>query len=332
MVKKKQSNKAVKKQDIFVSVVVGVNHDYNGLGGYLTELSSLLSSRYENYEIIVVDNELRPEVVGETIDILKVLPCVRLIRLSREYNYDTALMAGIQGAIGDYVVLTNPALDPITEIPLIVEENKKHDIVNGVATNFAKQASTGGVGRRMFYWYNRRHLGVDIPTAATYFIALSRRAVKAVSTTNRHDGHIRHLIRQIGYGCADHQYEAKENPTRAHGLSTGVLEAINIVTSHSTQPLRAISWVGVGASVINLIYALYVVCIALFKRDVAAGWTTMSLQLSVMFFLLFMFMVILAEYVGKILKEARNDASYIVMDELSSTVSIADTERKNLSE
>ena len=54
----------------------------------------------------------------------------------------------------------------------------------------------------------------------------------------------------------------------------------------------------------------------------------MSLQLSVMFFLLFMFLVVLAEYVGKILKEARDDASYIVMDELSSTVSIADTERK----
>ena len=44
-----------------------------------------------------------------------------------------------------------------------------------------------------------------------------------------------------------------------------------------------------------------------------------------------MFLVVLAEY-EKILKEARDDASYIVMDELSSTVSIADTERKNLSE
>lgn len=331
MIKKRQSKQAMKKQDIFVSVVVGVGRDYGELSGYLTGLSSLLSSYYENYEMIVVDNGLRPKVVSEIVAMLKVLPCIRLIRLSREYNYDTALMAGIQGAIGDYVVLTNPALDPIAEIPLIVEENKKHDIVNGVAANFMKQASAGGVGRRMFYWYNRRHLGVDIPAAATYFIALSRRAVKAVSTTNRHDGHIRHLIRQIGYGCVDHKYETKENPTRDHGLSTGVLEAINVVTSHSTQPLRAMSWVGVGASVINLLYALYVVCVALFKRDVAAGWTTMSLQLSVMFFLLFLFMVILAEYIGKILKEARNDASYIVMDELSSTVSIADTERKNIS-
>ena len=127
----------------------------------------------------------------------------RLIRLSREYSYDIALMAGIQGAIGDYVVLTNPAIDPIDAIPSIVEENKKYDIVNGIATNHTKKDD---LGRRTFYWYNRRYLGVDIPAAATYFIALSRRAVKAVSTTNRHDGHIRHLIRQIGYKCAEYRY------------------------------------------------------------------------------------------------------------------------------
>ena len=324
MVKKKQTNKTVKKQDIFVSVVVGVDRNYTGLGEYLTDLSKLLGGSYENYEIIVIDNELKPEVVKEVIDMLKVLPCIRLIRLSREYSYDIALMAGIQGAIGDYVVLTNPAIDPIDAIPSIVEENKKYDIVNGIATNHTKKDD---LGRRTFYWYNRRYLGVDIPAAATYFSA-----VKAVSTTNRHDGHIRHLIRQIGYKCAEYRYEVKVDPVKTRKLRTGVLEAIDIAASHSTQPLRAMSWVGVGASVINLIYALYVVCVSVFKRDVAAGWTTMSLQLSVMFFLLFMFLVVLAEYVGKILKEARDDASYIVMDELSSTVSIADTERKNLSE
>ena len=137
MVKKKQTNKTVKKQDVFVSVVVGVDRNYIGLGEYLTDLSKLLGGSYENYEIIVIDNELKPEVAKEVIDILKVLPCIRLIRLSREYSYDIALMAGIQGAIGDYVVLTNPAIDPIDAIPSIVEENKKYDIVNGIATNLS---------------------------------------------------------------------------------------------------------------------------------------------------------------------------------------------------
>ena len=67
MVKKKQTNKTVKKQDIFVSVVVGVDRNYIGLGEYLTDLSKLLGGSYENYEIIVIDNELKPEVAKEVI-------------------------------------------------------------------------------------------------------------------------------------------------------------------------------------------------------------------------------------------------------------------------
>lgn len=332
MAKRKQSSKKAVREDIFVSVVVGARVEYDSLDTYITELSELLASKYENYEIIVIDNALSSTTVQKVVALLGELPCIRLIRLSREYSYDTALMAGIQGAIGDYVVLVNPSLDPISEIPVMVEKNKTHDIVNGAAAVTEATMLRTGIGRQLFYWYNRRHLGINIPANATYFIALSRRAVRSIATTNRHDGHIRHLIRQVGYGCATYEYETKEDPTQSHSLKTGVLEALDIVTSHSTQPLRVMSWIGVLASVINLLYAIYVVCVALFKQDIAAGWTTMSLQLSGMFFLLFMFMVILAEYIGKILKEARNDAPYIVMDELSSTVAIANTNRKNLSE
>ena len=49
------------------------------------------------------------------------------------------LWLGFRGAIGDYVVLTNPAMTPIDAIPSIVEENKKYDIVNGIATNHTKE-------------------------------------------------------------------------------------------------------------------------------------------------------------------------------------------------
>lgn len=332
MAEKKQNSSKVVREDIFVSVVVGARAEYSSLDKYIAELSELLAAKYENYEIIVIDNALSGAAVQRVATMLGELPCIRLIRLSREYGYDTALMAGIQGAIGDYVVLANPSLDPISEIPGIVEKNKSYDIVNGVAAVAEDTMLRSGAGRQLFYWYNRRHLGINIPANATYFIALSRRAVRSIAATNRHDGHIRHLIRQVGYGCETYRYETKEDPTQSHSLKTGVFEALDIVTSHSTQPLRFMSWIGVLASAINLFYAFYVLCVALFKQDIAAGWTTMSLQLSGMFFLLFMFMVILAEYIGKILKEARNDAPYIVMDELSSTVSIADTKRKNLSE
>jgi ABC-type uncharacterized transport system permease subunit len=86
----------------------------------------------------------------------------------------------------------------------------------------------------------------------------------------------------------------------------------------------------VTASFLNLVYALYVLVINLLHKNVAQGWTTTSLQLSGMFFLLFLGVVILSEYINRILSEQRNDQKYLVDDEFSSTVSIADTERKNV--
>ena len=67
-----------------------------------------------------------------------------------------------------------------------------------------------------------------------------------------------------------------------------------------------------------------------FKEEVAEGWTTTSLQLSVMFFFLFAILAILSEYIGKILQESRKEQPYHVVNELNSKISVADATRRNI--
>lgn len=326
---KSMSNTA--KQDIFVSVIVAPKKDGDNLADYCKELTGFLMERYANFEIIVIDNFFSHERIAPVINLLDRLPCIRIVRLSRSYQHDTAVMSGIEAAIGDYVVITDPELDAIEDIETIVLKNKKIDIIQGVADVTDRKMLDSSMGRRIFYWYNRRYLGIDVPVQATYFIALSRRAVRAVSSAARQEVYLRHTIKTIGYSYDTLTYKTKEDPTRSTQFRTGVVEALGIVSSHSTHPLRVMSWVGFVASVLNLIYAIYVVSVTVFKGDVAEGWTTMSLQLSGMFFILFIFMIVLSEYIGKILSETRRDTRYLVMDELTSTVSLADAGRKNVS-
>ena len=325
-----KTNKKSSKQDIFVSVIV-VTRDFDDFPDYCRRLSQRLMGNYTNYEIIIVDNDLSQNSVTAVSGLLDELPCMRLIRLSRQYTYDIAIIAGLEGAIGDYAVVTNPAIDGIEDVMNIVEANKKHDIVQGVADITTKHLlSKSGIGRRLFYWYNRKYINIDIPLQATYLISLNRRAIRAITLSTRHDSHIRHMIRTIGYSYTEYTYSPLVDPVKKHGFGRGTLEALDIITSHSTHPLRFMSWVGFFASVVNMMYALYVVVIALTKKNVAEGWVSTSLELSGMFFILFLFMVILSEYIGKILVESRRDARYYVLDELSSTTSLANAERKNI--
>lgn len=318
------------KQDIFVSIVVIAKVQTRNLSSYISHLSKELISKYENYEIIVIDNMAPLEEVVEANGLLSQYPCIRLIRLSRQFKHDTAVFSGIEAAIGDFVVVVDPMLDPVGEIAKVIEMNKKFDIVQGVSKMSIRGVLGTGMGRDLFYWYNRKYLGIDIPLQSTYFIALSRRAVTALTASSRQDRHVRHLLKIIGYSYKTYNYMPLQDPNTQRSLRTSVVQALEIVSSYSTHPLRFVTWLGFFAGVANLLYAVYVVAVTLLKQNVQPGWTTMSIQLSVMFFILFTILVILSEYIGRILGESRRDPQYLIMDEQSSTVSIADAERKNI--
>jgi hypothetical protein len=106
--------------------------------------------------------------------------------------------------------------------------------------------------------------------------------------------------------------------------------AVGIVVSNSTHPLRVVTWLGLVASGLNMIYMLYVVAIYLFKHSVAEGWATLSLQISGMFFCLFLFMSVLCEYIGRIVSEVRTRPLYHMLEERNSSVVIAHEERRNV--
>ena len=76
---------------------------------------------------------------------------------------------------------------------------------------------------------------------------------------------------------------------------------------------------------LNLLYACYVVIIFLLKPTVAAGWTTLSLQLSGMFFLVCLILAVLSEYVGTILGEVRSRPLYFIAQEVNSSVLLENT-------
>ena len=60
---------------------------------------------------------------------------------------------------------------------------------------------------------------------------------------------------------------------------------------------------------------VYVMVVNLVKNDVAPGWTTLSTQMSVMFFLVFLVQAVLGEYVGRTLELSRDRNVYQILEE-----------------
>ncbi len=329
--KKRSKLSQITKQDIFVSAVVVMRPETKEVSQYILDLYLVLESHYTNYEIIIVDNEVSKDEFNAVTALLDKIPCIRIIKLSQQFRYDTALFAGLEVSIGDYVCTLDPTIDSPKYLTDFIIKNQTHDVVQGVSEITISGVFGSQLGRRLFYWYNRKYIGIDIPLSATYYASYSRRAINSLTSSGRHHRHIRHLARRIGYGYITQSYMPLNKPGSQRRLRTGIVEALEIVTSYSTHPLRSVTWLGFIASAINVIYAFYVLVLNVFNKSLAPGWTSTSMQLSLMFFVLFIIMIILAEYIGRILIETHHEPNYFVSDELVSTVAIADTDRRNIS-
>lgn len=321
------------REDIFVSVVAVLDASTRGVESFVRALDEEVGRRYANYEVLLVDNGVSVAELIELRSLLTQLPCIRVLRLSRRFSIDNAVFAGIEAAIGDYLVVLNPAHDPATAIAKVVRLLRESDvdIVQGLSTVPLGSTWLGGLTRRFFYWYNRRFLGVDIPTRATQLTGLTRRAVNSLTATTRSHRYLRHLIRHVGYQISDLHYLPLEGPSRKRSVRSDYVEAVEMISSYSTHPLRVVTIMCAGAAFINLLYAVYVLGLSVLVGGVVEGWTTTSLQLSLMFFTIGIVLAVQSEYIGRILAETRHEPSYVIMEEVESETLIADLERRNVS-
>lgn len=317
--------------NIFVSVVYVADQHASLPADQVKNIASILRSHYANYEVLVIDNGLSPEAIGAIKTMLQAVPCIRLVRLARIYDTDTAIFAGVDASIGDLTcILYNN--DPPEVLPDFVKKNAQSDIVFGVAENLHRQKKSDEIGAKLFYWYSRRYLNVNLPKNSTYYMSMNRTAANALTRSGRFMRHIRHMAQQVGFTSDVLRYKlpSKAQPYSHTKGSTQVHRAIDLVSNYSSHPLRMLSYLGLTAGALNIAYAIYVVIMNLSSHSVAKGWTTTSLQSSLMFFMLFLILSVLSEYIGKILNETQKEPPYHIRQELSSTINIADETRRNV--
>lgn len=314
--------------DIFVSLVTvaGANHT-SQLREVVQQSVDLLRSQYTNFELIIVDNGLAPGVLLTLQSLLDELPCIRILRLSGHLDFDTAVFCGLEAAIGDYAVVFEAGRDPVAEISDLVDELARGaDIVQGLSESPDRNLRRR-FARRWFFWLSHVATGLQVSADATYFTAFSRRAVNAMVGSPTGLKYLRHLLRHVGFEVIEFNYERL--PEQIGRNRPGLVAAIEVITNYSLRPLRTIAALGLIAAALNLVYAVYVVLVFL-SSTVERGWTTTNLQLALMFFVLFVAVAVMSEYLGRILSESRRGPLYIVMEELVSSQLIADESRRNI--
>lgn len=321
------------RADVFVSVVAALRSYARFLPAFVAEVHRTLEEHYTNFEIVLIDNGSRDETPRVVRDLLKTYKCVRYIKLSRRMKNETAVMAGLDAAIGDFVVTLHPEFDPPAEIPAMVEKSRAGaEVVFGLAP-FPQPP---GVLYRALRWgfsrFARWGLRLDLLRENTGFRVLSRTAVNALTRVRQRRRFFELIASDIGLSTDTHDYRfvSRGGKSPRVNLRRAARTAASMTVNHSLAPLRAVSVLGLLGSLLSLGYSLYVVGVYLVKRDVMPGWTTLSLQVSGLFFLVFVMLTMIGEHLGRLLDESVDRPLYHVREEQSSAVMLSDLARRNV--
>jgi glycosyltransferase involved in cell wall biosynthesis len=314
--------------DTFISVIVPIRDAARYVEETIIDLDRLVGGLFRHYEIVLVDDASSDATVDIIQRIQKTVGNIQAYCLNRRSGFDIALIAGLDNSIGDFVITLNVETDSYALIPRLWEKAQQgNEFVCGVRTDQIR----GRLNSRLNRWFYRAFnafTGITIPSGVSDLRLYSRRVVNYVTQNND-----RHLLLKVlpffvSHRVATIEYAAllRDGGFGNRSLSTSLVTAVAILLASSIQPLRLLTLIAILASSLSLLFAIYVVAIALFKQHVVEGWISLALPMAVMFFLMSVILGILSEYIYMLSQQSGNRPVYTIAQE--STSSVMEIQRK----
>jgi len=298
-----------------LSVVVPVYNERDNLGPLLDRLRPVLASLGQPYEIVFVDDGSSDGTADLVQQLSVAEPCLRLVRLSRNFGHQAALFAGLEHARGAAVVTMDGDLQhPPELIPQVVERWRAgHEVVQTIRREPADTSPLKRTGSRWFYRILSALTRLNVTPGAADFRLMDRVAVAAFLACGERRRFNRGLVQWIGFAYAEVPYDAE--PRHAgrskYSLHAMVRLAGDAIFSFSSWPLRLAGLVGVVVSLLAGAYLLFVL-FAYLAGKTQPGWSSTLATVLILGGVNLVVLWILGEYVGRLYEEVKQRPIYIV--------------------
>jgi polyisoprenyl-phosphate glycosyltransferase len=284
----------------------------------LTRMAARLNEL--EYEIIYVDDGSH----DGTAEILERLqqsdPCVRVIRLSRNFGHQVAVTAGLEHASGDAVALIDADLqDPPEVIPQMVARWREgYDVAYGERVSRDGETRFKIATARVFYRVMKHLTDTQIPLDAGDFRVMDRRVVEALRAMPECDRFVRGLVSWAGFRqiAVPYHRASRFAGTSKYPLSKMLRFAMDGIIGFSVAPLRAVLGLGLLASLLAILGTAYALALRTFTHDQIASGTALLLGLLFMGGVQLVSVGIIGEYVGRSYEQSKGRPLYFIRDRI----------------
>lgn len=298
------------KEKNYVSVVIYIRDNAEIITDKILKLDELFNVNFSNYEFILVNDACNDDSIAKVKAVKDELHAsISVLNLSYVHGLEMAMISGQKLAIGDYVFeLDTLNLDYDLEelIKLYRESLKGFDIV---ALSPDKKSSWSN---QTFYNLLEKSSLLKMKLYTETARIISRRAINRVGILNT----------QVNYRKATYHYCGL--PTKnlfytpikeSNYNSLKFMAKFNLAYEIMIRYSHIASMISIGLSLFFFIFSVlmigYVIGSYIIVKNIASGWTTTMMFLTISFSGLFLVLSMILKYLDMLLRDKTINRSYV---------------------
>jgi polyisoprenyl-phosphate glycosyltransferase len=294
-----------------VSIVIPV---YNETGN-IEPLARLLDQHCGHAEVIFVDDGSTDDTFQQVEKIAHTNNRYKCVSLSRNFGHQNALMAGMEHARGDMIIIMDGDLQhPPALIPLLLEK-----LSNGFDVVITKRQKTADSGffkkitGSIFYAFINLISDVKIEPNVADFKAFNRKVMLAILQFRERELFLRGIFSWIGFKTTVVEFDApaRHSGKTKYSFAKMLRLALKGITSFSFKPLRVALMTGSIISLAAFSFGIFAL-VAYVRGETVPGWTSLIIAIMFLGGTQLLAIGLLGEYIASLFTETKKRPLYLV--------------------
>jgi polyisoprenyl-phosphate glycosyltransferase len=298
-----------------LSIVIPVHNEEDNLPRLHERLSAVLGQTGLHYEIIFVDDGSQEVCLQLLRGLAAGDPRILVVELARNFGHQVAISAGLEHSCGAGVIIMDADLqDPPEVLPQFIDKWREgHDVVYAIREQ-RKERWLMRAAYAAFYRILRRVANIDIPLDTGDFCLMDRRVVDLLVGMPERNRFVRGIRSWVGLDQVGLAYErhARHAGQPKYTLRRLVYLALDGLISFSYIPLRAITMLGFGVSLISIVLAVFYIIQKLTVGLNPPGFATLIVAIFFLSGIQLITIGVIGEYVGRVFEEVKRRPLYVV--------------------
>lgn len=271
------------------------------------------------FEFIFIENGSTDNTLTNLLKLKKDDPSVKILKLSRNFNMDGGIAAGLNYTDGDAAIIMTADLqdDPLIISEFVTKWEEGYNQVYGIVKTRPGSGFIRKLNSKLFYFIINKFSDGLVPIGVSDYRLVDRKVIDSVKSMKEFNRFYRGFFSWVGFKSIGIEFSRRERYSGVSKATTfSVLTfALKGIFSFSNKPLRLSIFLSVITSLISVTVLVFQTFNWITKGVPFDGFGTLVGILLLLISLLFGALAILSEYIGLIIDEVKNRPHFIIDEE-----------------